>query len=463
MRMYNGWRSGAGRAAAIAALVCSLGATAVAAETPWRCGAAAVKITPSEPLWMAGYGSRTHPSEGTLHELWVKALALETADGHRAVVVCTDLLGFSRGTAQAVRAAAAERFGLKPQDLMLTSSHTHCGPVLDQALTDIYPLEQPHREAISRYTQQFVPRVVECIGQAVAKLEPVSLWAGEGKTDFAANRRNNTEAKVVELRAKGQPTVGPSDHAVPVLAARAAGGDYRALVFGYACHNTTLSTYEWCGDYAGFAQLAVEKRHPGARAFFYMGCGADQNPMPRRTLEYCEEYGQKLAAAVDQALNQPLRSIGSRLRTAFTTIELPFGEQPTAEDLEKRAKQKNYEGRWAARLLGELRAGRKFAVSYPEYPVQVWKLGADQLWIVLGGEVVVDYSLRFKKQYGAKTWVTGYANDVMAYIPSHRIWEEGRYEAGAFNVYGLPATRWREDIEERVSACVERLAAEVNR
>src|SRR6185295_419669 len=46
-------------------------------------------------------------------------------------------------------------------------------------------------------------------------------------------------------------------------------------------------------------------------------------------------------------------------------------------------------------------------------------------------------------------WVTGYANDVMAYIPSRRLWEEGGYQAGAFEVYGLPATRWCPDIEDR--------------
>ncbi len=95
--------------------------------------------------------------------------------------------------------------------------------------------------------------------------------------------------------------------------------------------------------------------------------------------------------------------------------------------------------------------------------MQVWKLGTDQLWIVLGGEVVVDYSLRYKKRYGPQTWVTSYANDVMAYIPSHRVWEEGRYEAGAFSVYGLPAKRWCEDIETRIGACVERLVSEVSR
>jgi hypothetical protein len=41
----------------------------------WKAGAASSVITPSEPVWMAGYASRTHPSEGTLFDIWAKALS----------------------------------------------------------------------------------------------------------------------------------------------------------------------------------------------------------------------------------------------------------------------------------------------------------------------------------------------------------------------------------------------------
>lgn len=448
----------------IAVLATAGGSTVgLTAEPAWKCGTAAVKITPEEPLWMAGYGGRNHPSEGTLHDLWVKALFLTTGDGHRAVVVTSDLLGFPKVTADAICRAAAERFGLRREEIMLTSSHTHSGPVLADSLGDIYPMNQAQHEAVARYARQLVPKVVDCIGRAVEQPTPASLGVGVGTTAFAVNRRNNKEAQVPQLRAANQPLAGPNDHAVPVLAVRSAEGSYRAVVFGYACHNTTLGFYQWCGDYAGFAQLALQKRHPQAQAMFTMGCGADQNPIPRRTVELAEKYGQMLSQAVDETLEKSLRPVAPRLRAAWAAIELPFHEQPTREELEKWAQKKDYQGRWAQRLLAEMPAGRPLARSYPAYPIQVWKLGSDQLWIALGGEVVVDYSLRFKKQYGPGTWVTGYANDVMAYIPSHRVWQEGRYEAGAFSVYGLPANRWCEDIEERISGCVERLVANVNR
>ena len=110
--------------------------------------------------------------------------------------------------------------------------------------------------------------------------------------------------------------------------------------------------------------------------------------------------------------------------------------------------------------MSQLDQNRPFEDSY-SYPVQVWQLGDELTWITLGGEVVVDYALRFKREYGPTTWIAVYTNDVMAYSPSRRVWEEGGYEAGAFEVYGLPALGWKGDIEKRVTASVARLVEKV--
>lgn len=280
-------------------------------------------------------------------------------------------------------------------------------------------------------------------------------------TDFAANRRNNPQREVRELRAKGEPLKGPVDHSVSVLAVRGPDKSLRAVVFGYACHATTLSLYQWSGDYPGFAQIALEQDFPGAVAMFHAGCGADQNPLPRRSIALCGKYGFTLADAVQEVLKKPMRPIASQLGTALELVELDFEKTLSREDLEAGLKNNRYFKRRAERLLKQLDEGRSFAPSYP-YPVQVWKLGDEQLWITLGGEVVVDYSLRFKAKYGPQTWVTGYSNDVMSYIPSHRVWEEGGYESAAFYVYGQPADRWAPDIEERITASVGRLVEKLD-
>jgi hypothetical protein len=339
---------------------------------------------------------------------------------------------------------------------MLTSSHTHSGPVLGTSLTDCYPLDQEQRNRIEQYSQWLEGTVVSTVAKALRQWSSARLYAGEGTTDFAVNRRNNPANEVPRLREAGE-LKGPWDHRVPVLAVRSEDGEWLSVVFGYACHNTTLAGYEWCGDYAGYAQLALEEKYPQTQAMFHSGCGADQNPLPRRSVDLCKNYGEMLATAVDEVLETEMRTLDSSLGTSFARIALDYGQQPTRSDLESLASTNDYRGRWAKRLLAQWDAGHAFDTAYRNYPIQVWRLGSAQWWIVMGGEVVVDYPLRFKECYGPDCWVTGYANDVMAYIPSKRIWEEGGYEAGAFSVYGLPAERWSPDIEERIVGCVERL------
>ncbi|NLF69989.1 MAG: hypothetical protein GX575_13160 [Candidatus Anammoximicrobium sp.] len=430
------------------------------AQAPWKIASARVKITPEKPLWMSGYAARTRPAEGTLHDLWAKVLVLEVSAGGRAVVITTDVAGFPKSLADQICGDLQAQCGLDRSRIMLTSSHTHCGPVLEGDAYEVYVMDAGQPALIAQYSQALRKKIVAMVAEACSRLVPGTLWAGVGTADFAVNRRNNAEKTLGEALARGEKPKGPVDHDVPVLAARDPAGNLLAVAFGYACHNTTLGIQQWCGDYAGFAQLGLEQRHPGVTALFHMGCGADQNPLPRRTVELCQQYGTRLAAGVDAVLARPMRPLAARLQTRFEILDLPYGEQPTAAELRELVAKPgptNYQKRWAERLLSELEAGQTFAKSYP-YPIQVWKLGEDQLWIVLGSEVVVDYALRLKKQYGPATWVTSYANDVMCYIPSHRVWQEGGYEAGAFATSGLPANRWCEDIETRIFSCVERLA-----
>lgn len=424
----------------------------VGAEPSWQAGLAKAKITPEAGLWMAGYAARDHGAEGTMHNLWIKALALADADGHKAVLVSLDLLGLPGAMYANVCGRIKDRCGLDRADVMFCCSHTHSGPVLSEALLDIYPLDDQQIARIEKYSAELESKLVDTVARALAKMEPVKLAVGSSSATFGANRRG--------LRSGATGEAAPVDKFVPVVAVRSEQGDLQAVVFGYACHATTLSDYEWNGDYPGFTQLAVEERFPGAQAMFVAGCGADQNPNPRRTVELCRQHGLALADAVCQTLQEPMEPVSSELATAIELIDLPFGEQPTDEYLEKTAQGNDYAARWASRLLKQKQAGQPFAKSYPAYPVQVWQLGDFRL-IALGGEVVVDYVLKLRERLGPNTWVAGYSNDVMAYIPSARVRAEGGYEAGAFSVYGLPAISWGADIEDRILAAAEKLSRQL--
>ncbi|MEX2573454.1 MAG: neutral/alkaline non-lysosomal ceramidase N-terminal domain-containing protein [Balneolaceae bacterium] len=421
----------------------------------WKAGVASVNITPQAPMWMAGYGNRDRPSEGKLHDLWAKALAFEDESGNQSILFTTDLLGFPKGMSDSIRDRIESEYGLSRSQIILNSSHTHTAPVLQDALVDIYPLDDEQSERIGEYSRRLEGMIVRLAGEALNSLEPVRLYAENGVTRFQVNRRNN-DASALDRQTSLK---GPNDHAVPVIKAENESGELIAVAFGYACHPTVLSDYNWSGDYPGFAQLELEKAYPGATALFFQGAGADQNPLPRRSVALARQYGQELAAAVMRVLDEDMRELYPELATAYTEIDLSFSRPPTAEELSRVSEESaGYQKRWADRMGQKLERGESFITSYP-YPLQVWRLGELPV-MTLGGELVIEYATELKKIFGTDIFVMGYSNDVMTYIPTATILREGGYEgASAHMVYGLPAT-WSSGVETDILHEIVRLAEE---
>jgi neutral ceramidase len=424
----------------------------------WKAGAAKVVITPERLMWMSGYAARTKPAEGKLHELWAKALVLEDPTGRRAVLVTMDLVGIDRPLSVAVCQELAKKYRLPREAVMLSVSHTHCGPVVGGNLGPMYELNADQRRLVDEYARLLRKKLIDVVGQALERLAPARLAWGVGQAGFAVNRRNNKESDAPALRAAGQ-LKGRVDHDLPVLTVRDLDGRLLALACGYACHATTLDFYLWSGDYPGFAQIELEKAHPGAIALFWAGCGGDQNPIPRRKVALAEDYGRQLADGVERVMSAPMKPVEGAVACAYAEIDLPFAPLPTREQLVQDSLSRNrYVAARAKHLLRQIGEGQPLPATYP-YPVQVWRLGSDLTWVALGGEVVVDYSRRLKNELGlGKTWVAGYTNDVMAYIPSIRVLKEGGYEGGGAMVYyGLPAS-WSPRVEELIVAAVHDVA-----
>lgn len=423
----------------------------VSAAEGWQAGFGKVVITPDEPTPLSGYAGRTAPAKGKIHDLYARAAALRDPAGKTVVMVSTDLIGVPATMAQIVCAEVEKRHGLKRDDIMLTCSHTHCGPALDDELSFMLFLPDAEMAKVKRYQPILNAKMIDVIGQAIADLKPAQLATGIGKAEFASHRRPPIG-------------VGPIDHEVPVLRVMdAEGKTLRGVLFGYACHNTTMSFEMYCGDYAGFAQLYLEDHHPGAVALFHLGCGGDQNPLPRRKIELCEKYGRMLGVAVEKVMSGTMPAVSGALKTDLELLDLPFAYVPTVENLEaKKAKGSKHEQALADRLLKKIAAGEKLSPTYP-YPVQVWQIGNGVTWVALGGEITVEYSLRVKEKLGqGRTWVTGYANDVMSYIPSEKILAEGGYEGESSQVYYQKPTKWAPGIEKAIVDKVAELAAKTS-
>lgn len=444
----------------VALLLLTLPCLASAAEVEYRAGVAKKVITPGQPIWMAGYAARDKPSEGKVHELYAKALAIEDPKGDKVVLLTTDLIGLPRELTEAVAAEVKKQTGLDRARLMFTTSHTHCGPVIAGSLTDMYDMPDAERKKVDAYTMQLKGWLAEVMVAAVKDLKPARLAIGRNSTRFAVNRREPV-GKAFNF---GRNMDGPVDHDVPVLRVQdETGKQLRAVVFGYACHNTTLAFFQLCGDYAGFAQQYLEEKYPDAVAMFWSGCGGDANPTPRRELEHARTHGRALADAVEDCVRRDMDRLTAPITVRYATIPLTFASVPTKDKLTADLLSKQYAVRTrAARYLKLLEGGGKIDDTYPHYPIQVWRIGDQLVWIALGGEVTVDYALRLKKELAGQrpVWVTAYANDVMAYIGSARIINEGGYEADSSMIYyGMPG-KWQPEIEDKIVAKAVELAKE---
>ncbi len=421
-----------------------------------KVGAGRAVITPDQNLWLAGYAARTAPSDGKIQDLFAKALAFEDETGAKSVLISTDLIGLSREFVQGLAIQVQQQFGIPRERLAVTFSHTHCGPVLaGDRLVDMYGLDAEYTKRSEEYTAQLPNRLLEAIRMALANLEPSRVEWGLGRAGFAMNRRQYTTNGVVG----GPNPIGPVDQDVPVLKISRPDGSVKALVHGYACHNTTLSVQKFCGDYAGFSQAYLEERLPGATVLFVAGCGADANPEPRRKLELAQQYGEELGVAVLSTTRHKLAEVHGPIRACFEEIALPFSTPPTRATIEKNLSSSNiYEQRRARRLLQTLDSGGSLPATYP-YAVQFWRFGDSLAMPILSGEVVSDYSLRLKYELGReRTWVVAYANDFVAYIPSLRVLREGGYEGGDSMVYFGHHGPWAPPLEELIVGAVHRLA-----
>jgi hypothetical protein len=450
--------------------------------TSYKAGAASVCITPDEPLWLAGYAARTTPALGKLTDLYAGALALEDDAGQRFVIASMDLIAITRAIAEPVAEAVEARHGLSRKQLLLTATHTHYAPEFRPEKQLFFNVPAEYGAKLPAVAAKLIEALTNVIDQALARLEPVRLFARKATAGFAHNRRR----RGVKF---GNPSTEDSfDHDVPVLDCVDAAGQRKAIVFGYACHNTTipLEDERYCGDWAGFAKERLQQGNPGAAALFIPGAGAEPDPEPRGSIDLSRQYGQEMADAVQQALDRPGVEITGPMRVAFEEVRLPL-QAVTHGQLEQMLASDDPPQRVKAKFLCDaLDRGEKLVTSCSA-PIQVVRFGNELLLIALGGEPVVDWAHKLRggarsEEREAKSetqargvncgslppapgspivWVAGYCNDMCEYIPTRRVQAEGGYEGGRANLWSSIPAPFTDDVEDRVTAAVHQLVKRV--
>jgi hypothetical protein len=442
----------------------------------YKAGTASLCITPDEPLWLAGYAARTAPPRGKISDLYASALALEDEAGRRFVMASIDLIAITRTIADPVAEAIQRRHGLSRGQLLLAATHTHYGPEFRPGKQVFFQIPAEIAAKMPAVAEQLVAALVQVIDQALLRLEPARLFARKTLVGFAHNRRRHG---VRDGKPSPEDLV---DHEVPVLDCMDAAGQRKAIVFGYACHNTTIPPEDlrYCGDWAGFACQQLEQENPESVAMFIPGAGADQDPEPRGSIELSRRYGCEMADAVQNSFDEPGIEIAGPIRAEWEDVPLPL-EVVTRNAIKSMVESDDPPQRVKGKfLLDQLERGEQLITSY-RIPVQVVRLGNELLIVALSGEPVVDWAHKIKQCAGdwvqgagilaprprppapcPLVWVAGYCNDMFGYLPTRRVQTEGGYEGGRANLWSPIPAPFTDDVEERITAVVHRLVEQVH-
>jgi len=417
-----------------------------AAGPGWKAGLAQTKITPTEPLLLSGYASRHQPFTAVNDDLFAKALALEDQEGNRAVLVTTDLIGFRASMAEPLCKRICRKTGLKRSQILLNSSHTHSGPSLSlDTSSKAYEATPELAKRRVTYTLWLMDEIESIVLEALSRLRPARLSYNTGVATFVMNRRQFLPGGV----RLGVNPRGLVDRSVPVLRIDTPEGKLLAVLFGCACHNTTLTGKNLLvsGDYAGFAQRYIEEHHPNVQVMFMLGLAGSANPYPKGTFKYAQVHGTTLGEEVCRLLAAPVAStseeasradrrrlesmsvpVTGKLRTKLDYVDLPLSPPPSLEEIKANLSARSWQGFNSRAMLALLERGEKPPKRFT-CPMALWQFGDDLTLLGLSGEVVGEYVPLIEKVLGHnRLWLAAYCNDVFGYVPTAEILSEGGYE-----------------------------------
>lgn len=417
-------------------------------------GVSKVDVTPNMPVLLAGYGGRATEHEGIDTSLWARAMVI--GDKKPVAIVVLDNCGISQiVTDRLVKRLA--KHGLNADQLVVAATHTHNAPTLIGYAPIVWKgrTTKEQDDRVERYTQFVIEKMVQAVVDALAKREPMSLEWALGRATFGGNRRVISSGNWSGF---GFQRNAPVDHSLPVLFAKDLKGDVRAVWANYACHCTTVGSRNRIGgDWAGYANTWIENEFGKAVSLMTIGCGADIGPQPSGNLAIAENHGKAIAEEAKRLFTQKTIKLTHMPTVVTRRISLPLMKPEPRDYWEKQLKSGGFHHQLAKVMLARLDATGEISDEV-NYPLSVWKFGNDLAVVFLAGEVVVDYSVRLKRELDwSRLWINGWANDMPGYIPSRRILLEGGYEADFSQVYYEQPGRYDPSVEDKLVNAVKEM------
>ena len=410
-----------------------------------QAGAAQVDITPKPGVWLTGYGARVEPSTGVHDPLFARALFLESR-GRRAALVATDIIGFDDDLVTRIRDRVTRASDIHPSHLMLAATHTHAGPSV-KCLDRMAPVDPA-------FLEQLVDGIAKAVAAAARSAGPASIGAGSATGAIGVNRRQRTaEGQTVIGRDPG----GPIDRRVGVLRVDGKQGPI-CVMLNHACHGVVLGDDNLLisADWPGAAARVMQQAAKGAVAMVTNGACGDINPAERGSFDAVERQGAEVARAGMSIFDKIALSSEVEIEAAVRSIALPT-RAPTAEEardqlgsnraaLERAQQAGDARGAqvyramcgWAQELVAFTSSGAKAEPVAAE----VQAIAMDDIALVgLPGEVFVEIGANIAAASPFQhTFIVGYANRVVGYIPTRQAFEEGGYEVdSAHQWYGFLA------------------------
>lgn len=387
----------------VAATVCRAENVAIGAGA-LRVGIATADITPEGSVWMAGFAARKKPSEGVYKPITASCAVFDNGVT-RLAFMALDLCKIEETPYLMDLRAAAQAAGIAPQHVMINFSHTHSGP-------DLY-----HKENAA-YAALFKARTDPLFAAAVADLQPAILDYAVGSCTMAVYRRRlGKDGRYVGWGAEPHKPIDPD---VPVLRITSPEGKVRAVLFGYACHPSTMGDQRVGPDYVGYARDWLAAAYPGCVPVFFQGCGADiksryilangsfgcvlLSPEAMTT-----EFGHELGRAVVVALAAPGPVPAGRSQAAKEAVSAPVQLGGIVEQISV-PDQRQPESKSHRMYTGAWRVG------------DVYFFGSQC-------ELGVKIGLRIKRELaGLRVWTDGYTHWGGGYILDAASYAEGGYE-----------------------------------
>jgi neutral ceramidase len=409
-------------------------------------GIAVIDITPPAGDRMSGY-FHERLSTGTLNPLNAKAIVLRQQDESAALVFC-DIIGLSLDVSSRARRQAAEKTGIPPENILISATHTHTGPLYFGALRKHF-----HDLAVAKhvsdpyekvdYASELVAKIVKAITQADAMAKPARLEAGvANQRGLSFNRRFHMKDGTVRfnpgiLNPDIVRVAGPIDPEVGIVFFRdAKAGSAAGALVNFALHLDTVGGTKYAADYPFYLEQSLRETF-GQDFVLLFGTGTcgDINhiDVTKRERLKTEHIGHTLAETTKskvpdlKAIGEPALAVRSEIVHAPLQRYGPDKVAWARENVEKVGTRELsfLEQVEAYKILAiEMRGGETIPLE-----VQVFRLSRDVAVVGLPGEVFVDIGLAIKRASPfPTTLVIELCQDAPGYIPTKKAFAEGSYE-----------------------------------